>query len=211
VSGTLGQRIGEYEAEFAHPDPVGALRRAPRGARCASRHRELDGALVRARRHARAACPGRAALAARGCLEAINADSQNGVADQVFLSLGPAVPARARARAARARWRGARAAGLAGEPVHQVDGSGLSREDRVTARAIAALLERVLGAEPETARLYRDFPGGDGPEGHARERLRGTAAEGRVHAKTGWIAGVSCLSGYAEPPPRRPGAACSRS
>jgi len=91
--------------------------------------------------------------------------------------------------------------GLSDEPVHQVDGSGLSREDRVTARAITALLERVLGAEPSSAQLYRASLAVMGQKGTLEERLRGTVAEGRVHAKTGWIAGVSCLSGYAEPPP----------
>ena len=57
----------------------------------------------------------------------------------------------------------------------------------------------MLGAEPETARLYRDSLAVKGRKGTLDDRLRGTAAEGRVFAKTGWIAGVSALSGYAVP------------
>jgi D-alanyl-D-alanine carboxypeptidase/D-alanyl-D-alanine-endopeptidase (penicillin-binding protein 4) len=94
--------------------------------------------------------------------------------------------------------------GLSAASVHQVDGSGLSREDRVTARALCALLEAVLGAEPERARLYRDSLAVMGRKGTLEERLRGTAAEGHVFAKTGWIGGVSCLSGYAAPAGRTP-------
>ena len=69
----------------------------------------------------------------------------------------------------------------------------------MTARAVTALLERVVGADAATARLYRDSLAVMGRKGTLEERLRGTVAEGRVFAKTGWIAGVSCLSGYAEP------------
>ncbi|MSR61882.1 MAG: D-alanyl-D-alanine carboxypeptidase/D-alanyl-D-alanine-endopeptidase [Planctomycetes bacterium] len=201
VRGTLGKDIGEYEAEFAHPDPVGLF-----GALFADALHgagiELAGSVRRARNTARGVVLAELRSPLAGCLEAINADSRNGVADQVFLSLGQAVAgAGTRAGGARAVALALERLGLADEPVHQVDGSGLSREDRVTARAITALLERVLGAEPATAQLYRDSLAVMGQKGTLEERLRGSVAEGRVHAKTGWIAGVSCLSGYVEPPP----------
>jgi len=135
------------------------------------------------------------------CLEAINAESKNGVADQLFFSLGQAVTGEGtRAGGARAVSQALERVGVPAADLHQVDGSGLSREDRVTARAVTALLERVLGSDPATARLYRASLAVMGQKGTLGERLRGTAAEGRVFAKTGWIAGVSCLSGYAEPP-----------
>ena len=35
-----------------------------------------------------------------------------------------------------------------------------------------------------------------GRDGSLRSRMRNTAAEGRVFAKTGYVAGVSALSGY---------------
>ena len=57
----------------------------------------------------------------------------------------------------------------------------------------------MLASEPATARLYRDSLAVMGRKGTLEERLRGTAAEGRVFAKTGWIAGVSALSGTTEP------------
>jgi D-alanyl-D-alanine carboxypeptidase/D-alanyl-D-alanine-endopeptidase (penicillin-binding protein 4) len=133
-------------------------------------------------------------------LEGINAQSRNGLADQLFLSLGHALTGEgSRAGGARAVESALERLGLPRTSLHQVDGSGLSREDRVSARALCALLERVLGAEPETARLYRDSLAVMGRKGTLEGRLRGTVAEGRVFAKTGWIAGVSTLSGYAAP------------
>ena len=71
------------------------------------------------------------------------------------------------------------------------DGSGLSREARVTCRALAALL---TGAEPMLAHRLAVA----GESGTLRNRLRGTAAAGRVRAKTGSLDGMSGLAGYAD-------------
>jgi D-alanyl-D-alanine carboxypeptidase/D-alanyl-D-alanine-endopeptidase (penicillin-binding protein 4) len=74
-----------------------------------------------------------------------------------------------------------------------VDGSGLSPEDRVTCALLMAALER---AGPEGL-LVRDLPVA-GVSGTLAKRLVGTPAAGRVHAKTGTLYGVSALSGWAE-------------
>jgi D-alanyl-D-alanine carboxypeptidase/D-alanyl-D-alanine-endopeptidase (penicillin-binding protein 4) len=199
VRGTIGQGLGEYEAEFAHPDPVvlfGSLVQAALRAQGI----ELLGRVRRERDTARGVVLAELTSPLAACLEAINADSRNGVADQLFLSLGHAVTgAGTRAGGARAIELALERLGVAARGWHQVDGSGLSREDRVTARGLCALLEAVLGSEPATARLYRESLAVMGRKGTLEERLRGTLAEGRVFAKTGWIGGVSALSGYAEP------------
>jgi D-alanyl-D-alanine carboxypeptidase/D-alanyl-D-alanine-endopeptidase (penicillin-binding protein 4) len=204
VRGTLGQGLGEYEAEFAHPDPVelfGSLLRAA----LARQGIELAGAIRRARGTTRGVVLAELDSPLADCLEAINSDSRNGVADQLFLSLGHAVTGQGtRAAGARAVELALERLGVSARGWRQVDGSGLSREDRATARALCALLESVLASDPGAARLYRDSLAVMGRKGTLAERLRGTAAEGRVFAKTGWIAGVSALSGYAEPEGLRP-------
>ena len=199
VKGTLGRELGQYQTEFAHPDPVAWF-----GALVADALRAAGIELAGSVRRTRAAPPGRVLGELRSplapCLEGINAESRNGLADQVFLSLGHALGGEGtRAGGARAVASALARLGLPATGLRQVDGSGLSREDRVSARTLCALLEGVLGAEAATARLYRDSLAVMGRKGTLEERLRGTAAEGRVFAKTGWIAGVSALSGYAEP------------
>lgn len=199
VRGTLGQGVGEYEAEFAHPDPVALF-----GALCVAALREEGIALAGGVRRTRDVPRGKWLAELRSpladSLEAINSDSRNGVADQLYLSLGHAVTGQGtRAGGARAVALALERLGVSAGGLRQVDGSGLSRDDRVTARALCALLERVLGADPESARLYRESLAVMGEKGTLEERLRGTRAEGRVFAKTGWIAGVSALSGYAAP------------
>jgi len=204
VRGSLGQALGEYEAEFAHPDPVelfGSLARAA----LQRQGIELAGRIRRARGTPRGVVLAELESRLADCLEAINADSRNGVADQLFLSLGHAITGQGtRAAGAGAVEQALERLGVSARGWRQVDGSGLSRENRVTARALCALLVGVLASDPATARLYRDSLAVMGEKGTLEERLRGTAAEGRVFAKTGWIAGVSALSGYAEPEGLRP-------
>ncbi|HWI72072.1 MAG TPA: D-alanyl-D-alanine carboxypeptidase/D-alanyl-D-alanine-endopeptidase [Baekduia sp.] len=75
-----------------------------------------------------------------------------------------------------------------------VDGSGLSRADRTTARQVVRLLERMDGQD--TAATWRASLPIAGQSGTLKTRMRGTAAAGRCSAKTGTLIGVSALSGY---------------
>jgi D-alanyl-D-alanine carboxypeptidase/D-alanyl-D-alanine-endopeptidase (penicillin-binding protein 4) len=199
VQGTLGEGIGEYAAEFAHPDPVAHFGSVLRAALERSGI-TIRGSVRRTRGH-----PAGTPLAAlesplAELLPGINAESRNGVADQLFLALGHSIAGEGtRAGGARAIGLALERLALAGSGIVQVDGSGLSRENRISARAITALLARVLGSDPETARLYRASLAVAGEKGTLESRLTGTAAAGRVFAKTGWIAGTSALSGLTEP------------
>jgi len=75
-----------------------------------------------------------------------------------------------------------------------VDGSGLTRANRASSRAIADLL---IGARREDWwPQFRNSLPIAGREGTVAYRMRGTAAEGRCRAKTGTLTGVSTLSGY---------------
>jgi serine-type D-Ala-D-Ala carboxypeptidase/endopeptidase (penicillin-binding protein 4) len=93
------------------------------------------------------------------------------------------------------------AAGIAPDDVMQTDGSGLSRHDLVTPRAIVTLLEY---AERQTwfAPYYRSLPVA-GVDGSLQERMKATVAAGRIHAKTGSVEHVRTLSGFAETPSGR--------
>ncbi|HEX5724868.1 MAG TPA: D-alanyl-D-alanine carboxypeptidase/D-alanyl-D-alanine-endopeptidase, partial [Longimicrobiaceae bacterium] len=84
--------------------------------------------------------------------------------------------------------------GVAGEALRMEDGSGLSRLDRLTARAVVALLAEM--ARGPLAEAFRaSLPAAGDPEGLER-RMRGTPAAGNLRAKTGTLATVSALSGY---------------
>jgi D-alanyl-D-alanine carboxypeptidase/D-alanyl-D-alanine-endopeptidase (penicillin-binding protein 4) len=74
-----------------------------------------------------------------------------------------------------------------------VDGSGLSRRDQTTARALVQLLS-TLDQNPIGTAWEESLPVA-GVSGTLRRRMRGTAAAGRCAAKTGTLTGVSALSG----------------
>ncbi|BDI32180.1 hypothetical protein CCAX7_42310 [Capsulimonas corticalis] len=74
------------------------------------------------------------------------------------------------------------------------DGSGVSRRDYVTAHAVVGLL-RVMARRPDFSVYYDSLPVA-GVDGTLRKRMKGTSAQGNVHAKTGTVGEVSCLSGY---------------
>jgi D-alanyl-D-alanine carboxypeptidase/D-alanyl-D-alanine-endopeptidase (penicillin-binding protein 4) len=75
-----------------------------------------------------------------------------------------------------------------------VDGSGLSRANAASPRAVGHLLARVEN-EPWFESFYRSLPLA-GRSGTLRKRMRRTSAQGRCRAKTGTLIGVSALAGY---------------
>ena len=77
------------------------------------------------------------------------------------------------------------------------DGSGLSRYDLTSAGALDALLSRMFTAPAHREPWMASLPIA-GVDGTLERRMKGTPAEGRVHAKTGTIAYVRALSGYAQ-------------
>jgi D-alanyl-D-alanine carboxypeptidase/D-alanyl-D-alanine-endopeptidase (penicillin-binding protein 4) len=89
-----------------------------------------------------------------------------------------------------------RGLGLPLDGVRIADGSGLARENRVTARLLVEALrlsDRSFGFGPE---LETSLPIA-ATDGTLRER--GRAIAGHVRAKTGFLHGVAALSGYASP------------
>jgi D-alanyl-D-alanine carboxypeptidase/D-alanyl-D-alanine-endopeptidase (penicillin-binding protein 4) len=78
-----------------------------------------------------------------------------------------------------------------------VDGSGFSHENRLSAALLVAVLRRCASTPAEYQALSHSFPIA-GEDGTLSARMQGTAAEGKVRAKTGTLTGVSCLSGYVE-------------
>jgi len=76
------------------------------------------------------------------------------------------------------------------------DGSGLSRMNLVTPAAVIKLLQ-FMHRSPHRENWIGLLPIG-GEDGTLRLRMRGTAAAGRIRAKTGSLTHVNSLSGYAE-------------
>ena len=74
------------------------------------------------------------------------------------------------------------------------EGSGLSRRALVTPYAIVELL-KFMGRH-RYADIYREALPIAGMDGTLRNRMKGTAAERNVRAKTGTIGNVNTLSGY---------------
>ena len=78
--------------------------------------------------------------------------------------------------------------------VSPADGSGLSRRNHVTPAAMARLLAGAARADYAMV-LFRSMPVA-GVDGTLSRRFGRSPCRGRVLAKTGYIAGVSALSGY---------------
>src|SRR5262249_19562262 len=90
------------------------------------------------------------------------------------------------------------AAGIAPDDVIQRDGSGLSRQDLVTARAIVQLLKYAQD-QPWFTPFYASLPVA-GMDGTLEPLMKNTSAASRIHAKTGSLEHVRTRSGYADTP-----------
>ncbi len=121
--------------------------------------------------------------------------SQNQIGEILFKTLGRVVTGVGTADSGRrvierqlVAWR----ADSAGFAVR--DGSGLSRHDYVSPETIVRVLD-AMRRHPEFRTFYDALPIG-GVDGTIRNRMKGTPAEGNVHAKTGTLDKARALSGY---------------
>lgn len=90
--------------------------------------------------------------------------------------------------------------GIDAAGTHFADGSGLSRDNRMTARLLAEL---DLAMTETRAGRWRNLKAVAGETGTLRNRLEGTDAAGVVHAKTGWLRDVRALAGSVDGPQGR--------
>ena len=120
-----------------------------------------------------------------------NKRSQNTVAECLFLRAGDGTWA---GSATLARQTLESSYGLPAGSVVCRDGSGLSHGNRVTPSAMTAVL-RKIAARPDADVFVRSLSVA-GVDGTLRGRMTAAATRGRVLGKTGYILGVSCLSGY---------------
>jgi D-alanyl-D-alanine carboxypeptidase/D-alanyl-D-alanine-endopeptidase (penicillin-binding protein 4) len=85
-------------------------------------------------------------------------------------------------------------AGIADDSVRLEEGSGLSRTNRVTPAATAALL-RFMANHPHQKAWKESLPLG-GVDGTLKHRFKTGRAHRKVRAKTGSLRGVHALGGY---------------
>lgn len=85
--------------------------------------------------------------------------------------------------------------GVPADAVIVADGSGLSRDNFVTASALMAVLRGMATDDRHRDEWLALFPAG-GREGTLSRRFADGAAAGRVRAKTGTLSAVKALSGY---------------
>ena len=92
------------------------------------------------------------------------------------------------------RWLQSQGVPMAGVRIR--DGSGLSRGNRLTSRAISTLLWRM--AQHPLNSYYQASMAIAGRRGTLRNRFRGTSLHGRFWGKTGTLSGVRSISGVLE-------------
>lgn len=132
----------------------------------------------------------------------INKQSQNNFAEAYCKALGKAYAEKQGRKNERGSWRNGQEAVKAFLAKNKIDasnlivadGSGLSRENRVTARIISSVFQTMWNHPSK--QTYFDSLSISAVDGTIGKRLYDL--KGRVRAKTGFIGGVRSLSGYVE-------------
>ena len=197
VKGSLPAGREPFVATFAHPDPVDYFASVLAG-ELARAGIQVEGGVVRRRGVELDPERTRTLAELRSSVDElyrpINSDSDNSVADQLFLALGHTLTGEGSRKGGReAVTLALERLGVSAHGLEQVDGSGLSRDDRISPRQVTALLEAVLAGD--SRELLLDSLAVAGESGTLKERMKEEPTRGRVFAKTGWIAGTSALSG----------------
>lgn len=197
LRGTVPEGLGTWRARCAHPRPVEYFGEALCAALAADGLR-ISGGARRERELPRGQAIGVVRSSMKELLGPILEESNNALADQLFLAVGLQVAgAGSRAAAASVTRAALDALAVPTQGFVQVDGSGLSRDDRLSASQITGLLAAVERLGGETARTFEESLALAGESGTLSKRMRTGPAHGRVRAKTGFIDGTSALAGYA--------------
>ncbi|WP_369825334.1 D-alanyl-D-alanine carboxypeptidase/D-alanyl-D-alanine-endopeptidase [Acidovorax sp. T1m] len=180
--GVYPARCGERVWAAAFPDPKGFAARAVEGL-----WRELGGKLARLQPAFSATSPALAEV-----VRDVNKYSNNVMAQQLFLTLAlrqNGVATFDGARAALRQWWQARLGDA--EPPAPDNGAGLSREARISAQALARMLQRAWQS-PVMPELVASLPiaGVDGTLRRSQSRA------GAAHLKTGSLRDVMAVAGY---------------
>ena len=126
----------------------------------------------------------------------LNSESDNFAAEMVLKELGAtAAPRGSSAAGARVVRSALRGAGVPLAGVRIADGSGLSRFDRLTVHALAAIL-RVGAADPAVRDAFIASLAVAGISGTLERRLDVRPTRGQVIAKTGTTSRASALAGF---------------
>ncbi len=129
-------------------------------------------------------------------IRGVNKFSNNVMARQVFLTLGARLQGEpgtyAKARAAISRWLESK--GLSFPELVVDNGSGLSRNARISARSMGTLLLEAYKS-PLMPEFVSSLPI-VGVDGTMKKRLKKTPVSGRAHIKTGTLRDASAIAGY---------------
>jgi D-alanyl-D-alanine carboxypeptidase/D-alanyl-D-alanine-endopeptidase (penicillin-binding protein 4) len=199
VRGSIDAGSGPFETWVTVPDPVLYFGLGLRGA-LAEEGIAVDGA-IRPVAQLPGAVWDRVAVHRSDLMTAItttNKRSQNFYAETLSKILGAA-------RCGEGSWSaGTRAIeefvasiGVPAGAVHLVDGSGMSRSNQASPRAITMLLRHMF-FHPAATEFAQSLPYGGEDMKSWKRRLAAPPYRGNVFAKTGTLNGVSALSGYAK-------------
>ncbi|HZE88313.1 MAG TPA: D-alanyl-D-alanine carboxypeptidase/D-alanyl-D-alanine-endopeptidase [Verrucomicrobiae bacterium] len=131
-------------------------------------------------------------------IQDMNKESNNFMAESILRAIGAetaGAPGTAEKGAAAVR-RYFETLGISSTGLVQVDGSGLSSDNRVSANMLARLLLATRNDFHAAPEFMASLPIG-GVDGTLDHRMTSSSATRKIRAKTGFINGVSSLSGYA--------------
>jgi len=126
-----------------------------------------------------------------------NQGSQNFYAEMIFRTLGWKMKGKGTTETAAEAVRDFLTKDVGLEDFDQVDGSGLSRDNRMSAAEMVKLL-LYMRKHPAGRAFIESLPVSGDKRGTLRHRMTSPELRGRVRAKTGHVGGVSSLSGYIE-------------
>lgn len=125
----------------------------------------------------------------------MNKYSQNFYAEQLLKTIGKQVKGEGSTRkGVQAVKEFLKEVGINTDQFEMVDGSGLSRSDMVQPHQTVELL-RYMSKQKFGKAYFDSLPIG-GVDGTISSRMKNPSIAGKVHAKTGFIGAVRCLSGY---------------